>query len=214
MIIIKFKKTGPAAFIPHLDTIRTFMRILTRAKISVNFSSGFNPHMCLYFSNPIPLGLETVAEYCTIDADILAKEFIEKFNFSSIDGIECLDAKNISQNPNFAAILCAAAYEFEIDGLKNYTKIIDSILGKPFIINYKSKGLDYSRDFSLMVKDIKQDNDILKCVFSTGQNNLRHDIFANEILRLTGLCKINKILKTSQFYLDKNNLSNADNLFK
>ena len=210
MLIVKFSKTGQAAYIPHLDTLRAFIRTLKRAEISVKMSEGFNPHPCLYFSNPIPLGLETIAEYCAIDTDEREKDFAEKFNNFSPIGLKCNVAKKVVKNPNFANILSAAEYKMEIENLKNHKKFISGILNEPFILEYKTKTQTTKKDFRPLIYQISQDGDIIECVFSSGKENLRHDIFIDEILRLTKLNKVLSVLKTAQFYFDNNKLINAD----
>ena len=56
MILCKFTKIDSAVYIPHLDMLREMGRAVRRADLSVRFSEGFNPHMLLYFSQPLPLG--------------------------------------------------------------------------------------------------------------------------------------------------------------
>lgn len=212
MINVKYSKTGSAAYIPHLDTLRTFMRILTRANIDVSYSKGYNPHMCLYFSNPVPLGLNTVSEYCVIDSDYENEDFMEKFNKYSPEGLKCLKYKKSLLNPNFANILIASEYEIEIEGLQNFKDLIKNLTTKPFVIDYSVKGEKKSKDFSGLIYSITQTEDTLKCIFSSGAENLRHDIFINEIRKLTNLQNIKKVLKTAQYYKKENKLINADNL--
>ena len=90
MIFFKFEKKDTACFIPHLDTLRTIVRTIRRADIKMNFSQGFNPHMLLFFGNPISLGIESYAEYCAADVkeDISAELFKERFNNCSIENIK------------------------------------------------------------------------------------------------------------------------------
>ncbi|MCL1901045.1 MAG: TIGR03936 family radical SAM-associated protein [Firmicutes bacterium] len=213
MLIVKFSKIGQAAYIPHLDTLRAFTRTLKRAEVSVKMSEGFNPHPCLYFSNPIPLGLETMAEYCAIDTDECEKDFILKFNNFSPVGLKCNKAVKVIKNPNFANILSAAEYQIEIENLKNHKEFISGILNKPFIFDYKTKTQTIKKDFRPLIYKLSQDGDIIECVFSSGKENLRHDIFIDEILRLTKLNKVVSVLKTAQFYSDNNKLINADAFF-
>lgn len=213
MMIVKFSKTGSAAYIPHLDTLRAFIRILTRAGIEVEYSKGYNPHMCLYFSSPSPLGLNTVAEYCTIETNYENNDFTEKFNRYSPENLICLNSKKVLVNPNFANILIASEYEIEIEGLKNFKDLIKGLTLEPFIIDYENKGEKKSKDFSKLIYSITQTDDTLTSIFSSGAENLRHDIFINKILELTNLKKVKKVLKTARFYNQNNKLINADNLF-
>ncbi|HEY8391916.1 MAG TPA: TIGR03936 family radical SAM-associated protein [Capillibacterium sp.] len=60
---IKYSKTGVARFTSHLDVIRALSRALHRAGLPVAFSAGFNPKPQLAFGPPLPLGVESEAEY-------------------------------------------------------------------------------------------------------------------------------------------------------
>ena len=77
MILLKFEKAEGFCFISHVDTLRHFQRIFRRADISVEYSKGFNPHMLIYFSSPLPLGLASKAEYVCVATDMKAEEFCQ-----------------------------------------------------------------------------------------------------------------------------------------
>lgn len=52
---ILFSKTGRAAYMSHLDLMRTFQRAFLRAGIYIRHTEGFNPHA--YVSIPLPLSV-------------------------------------------------------------------------------------------------------------------------------------------------------------
>lgn len=58
----RFSKTGEASYISLLDLQRVFQRALKRSGIPVWYTQGFNPHIYMTFSAPLPLGQESVAE--------------------------------------------------------------------------------------------------------------------------------------------------------
>ena len=105
MIAFRYTKTGGAEFISHLDTLRHLNKTFKRAGIDVKMSQGFHPHMLVYMSSPIAVGLTSYAEYCAVEADIPAVQFIEKFNAASPKGIKCVAAFNVDKNPNFASCI-------------------------------------------------------------------------------------------------------------
>ncbi len=63
---IKFRKVGVLQYIAHLDLVRTIMHAVTRAKLPVWFSEGFNPRPRLNFATPLSVGAESVCEYLDI----------------------------------------------------------------------------------------------------------------------------------------------------
>jgi radical SAM-linked protein len=65
-IRLRFEKTGPAAYISHLDLMRTMQRALRRADVPLRFSEGFNPHALLSILIPLPVGMESLCELMDI----------------------------------------------------------------------------------------------------------------------------------------------------
>ena len=65
-IRLKFSKTGNAKFISHLDLDRTMKSVLTRAKVKVEHTHGYNPRPYLVFSLPTSVGTESLCEFLDI----------------------------------------------------------------------------------------------------------------------------------------------------
>ena len=67
---LRFEKTGKAAYLSHLDVLRTFQRAFIRAGIPVKHSEGFNPHPKMSIAAPLQLGCESLCE--VLDVQILS----------------------------------------------------------------------------------------------------------------------------------------------
>ena len=65
----KLSKTGRAKFISHLDLYRTVSRAITRSKIPVWYTEGFNPHPFVTFLLPLSLGIESECEFMDYKID-------------------------------------------------------------------------------------------------------------------------------------------------
>ena len=63
---IRFSKKGRLRYISHLDLCRTMVTAMTRAKIPMWYTEGFNPHPKLVFTQPLPLFAESECEYLDI----------------------------------------------------------------------------------------------------------------------------------------------------
>lgn len=113
MIAFRYTKTDGAEFISHLDVLRHLNKIFLRSGIEVKESNGFHPHMLIFMASPTGLGIKSLAEYCTVDADIPPEQFKERFNAASPKGIKCVFAKTVGKNPNFAAAIDRAGYYIE-----------------------------------------------------------------------------------------------------
>lgn len=57
-----FKKEGRAAYISHLDLLRTFQRVFLREGIVLKHSQGYHPHPIISFALPLPVGQESDCE--------------------------------------------------------------------------------------------------------------------------------------------------------
>ncbi|MDR3292765.1 MAG: TIGR03936 family radical SAM-associated protein, partial [Clostridiales bacterium] len=84
MITIKYKKIGNAVYVSHIDTLRTVIRSIRRAGLSISYSQGFNPHPELYLSPPLPLFVESEAEYFSVDAKESAEDFLIRYAKSAV----------------------------------------------------------------------------------------------------------------------------------
>ena len=113
MLVVRYSKSGGAEFISHLDTLRHLQKTIIRSGIAVEYSKGFNPHMLLFLSSPIAAGLISHAEYFFLETSEPAESFKEKFNRNCPKGFECFVAKEVSKNPNLAAVIDGARYEVQ-----------------------------------------------------------------------------------------------------
>ena len=59
---VMFGKRGPLIYIGHLDTARTWERVLRRAGLPLAYSHGFNPRPRLQLADALPLGVSSDCE--------------------------------------------------------------------------------------------------------------------------------------------------------
>lgn len=59
---LRFKKTGRAIYISHLDLMKTVQRAFSRAGYALKYSEGFNPRPQLSFALPLSVGTGSVCE--------------------------------------------------------------------------------------------------------------------------------------------------------
>ncbi len=105
----KFSKTGRAAYISHLDTMRTFQRAIARAKLPAKHTEGFNPHAYISIALPLSLGYTSECEY--LDLVLLElipeEEIVSRMNAVLPDGIRLLGAYEQKMKPKE---ICAARF--------------------------------------------------------------------------------------------------------
>ncbi len=88
----RFEKRGRAAYLSHLDVMRTFQRAFIRAGIRLRHSEGFNPHPKMSIALPLQLGCESVCE--VLDVSLLEEEadLLPRLNAALPEGIRVLRA--------------------------------------------------------------------------------------------------------------------------
>ena len=175
MILLKYTKTDGAEFIGHIDVIRHIGRTLTRAKIGVEYSQGFNPHKRINLSSPLPLGLKSEGEYCVIDTDEPIETFKERFNASSPRGIKCVECKVIDKKVNVADLIDGALYK--IEGVKPFDTEQFLSVKERIITDKRGKQINIPD----RIKMLKFENNSLIALLNFGRNNLRIDDFLKAI---------------------------------
>ena len=86
-----FKKKDRAKYISHLDIVRCFSRAISRAKLPIWYTEGYNPKIYMAFFLPLPLGFEGEMESFDIRLidDSYSLEMVkEKLNGILPEGIE------------------------------------------------------------------------------------------------------------------------------
>ena len=83
----RFSKQGRAAYLSHLDVMRTFQRAFIRAGVRIRHSEGFNPHPKMSIALPLQLGCESVCEL--LDASVLEgpEDMVSALNGALPEGI-------------------------------------------------------------------------------------------------------------------------------
>lgn len=86
---ILYEKKGRAVYISHLDIMRTFQRVLTRAGIAVKHTEGFNPHPYISIALPLSLGYTGECEFLdmVIMDDMSNADIVKKMNETMPEGI-------------------------------------------------------------------------------------------------------------------------------
>ena len=196
MKLIKYSKLNGAEFIPHLDTLRHFIKTVRRMDIPINYSNGFHPHMLVYMSSPIALGLKSTSEYCLFDTDYNGEDFLELFNKNSLKGIRCLEVYDTAKKVNIASDITYAVYE-----IKNVTPFdVNEVLNSDSfeIFDKRANARKNVRD---RIKDLRFDGDTLYATLCFGNYTLRPDYLVEALANLYG-ANHPTVLKKDVLFLD------------
>lgn len=199
MIILKHCKSGDVSYVSHKDILRVLQRGLKRAKVDVKYSQGYVPHMLTYTSTPVPLGVQSVAEYFAVECSGIDKdELLRRYNVSMPTGMRALKSFYRDKNPNLAAI--AVASDYVATSCEVLPKAIEDIKARQsVIITSMKKGEAVSKEIAHLIYRIQVQGDKLFMRLASGNTNLRADDFVGYINAEYGTSiKINDIVRTAQ----------------
>ena len=186
MILFKYTKTDGAEFLAHLDILRHFGKTMRRAGIKVAFSQGFNPHMLVYMSAPMGIGVKSLAEYCQVETDESPESFVEKFNAFAPRGLRCVGAWKTNGKVGVASDIVMA--EYLVSGINKFDEN-DFLSRDEFIITKKDGTEKNVRD---LIYSVKWEDCNLRCVIGFG-NGLRIEKFTDGLVSLYGGGEIDAI---------------------
>jgi radical SAM-linked protein len=152
-----------------MDTLRHINKTIKRAKIDVEFSKGFNPHRNINLSAPLPVGLQSISEYCVINTDFSATDFVERFNQNSPKGIKCIYAVEVDKKINVAHVINRAVYKIEKANLFDVEKFLAD---KEILVKDKHGKVFNARE---RIFDLHFEGDTLFTTLSFGSCNFRID---------------------------------------
>lgn len=164
--LIKYTKESEIKFISHLDVLRTIQRIIRRARLPIEYSKGFNPHMNISIAQPLSVGMYSSGEYMDV---VLTEKLNEKYikeelNQNSPAGIHILDVtmvpvkENEKKFPQSMALIDAAKYEIHIkysDTNALEKELISLLQNNEWKIVKKSKSGEKLVNIKPMIKEFK-----------------------------------------------------------
>ncbi|MGZ3454645.1 MAG: TIGR03960 family B12-binding radical SAM protein [Polyangiales bacterium] len=116
----RFKKTGPSAFLGHLDLARALPRVFRRLGLPLFYSQGFHPKPDLTFGPALSLGVASLEEYvdAKISAEIDPKAILAELNAHAPDGLVFEGASTLGpEDPSIAKVLADGAYARYVVGV-------------------------------------------------------------------------------------------------
>ena len=184
-----FTKIGPARFFGHLELMNIITKVFRRAGFIIDQSQGYHPRPKLSFSDPIPLGMESMGEefVVSVASDLSADEIKKRLNENLIEGIEIKDVvpyvKSKDKKDNaFRYVVTARSDLFSPDQLSKFMELNN------FIIEKKGKkGNKKEYDLKLFVRDVEIISSSQLTIDLTGIDGvvIRPDLAIKHIFSLT-----------------------------
>jgi radical SAM-linked protein len=113
---VRYRKQERLRFISAIDLGRVWERALRRADLPIAYSEGFSPHPKVSFTDALPLGYASVAEYAelTFAGPIDLPSAILALNAAFPDGIDVTAAVAVEDgDPRFSKLLAASTWDIE-----------------------------------------------------------------------------------------------------
>lgn len=113
---LAFVKEAQAAYISHLDLLRTFQRVFPRAGLSLAHSHGFHPHPIISIVLPLSVGQESECELMDFETveESTGEGVAEALNTGMPAGLRVLDCYPL-EHPMRELAFLRAAIEFDYD---------------------------------------------------------------------------------------------------
>ena len=179
MILMRYSKTDGAEYVSHLDLLKNFGRLFSRAGIKIGYSAGYHPHMLVYMSAPIGVGIKSYSEYCVIDTDEPPESFKVKFNAFTQKGVKCIGAWATDSKKGVASDIVRARYF--IKGINDFEPQ-EVLSGEEFIITARDGKEKNVRD---LIYAIERADGGIRCEIGFG-NGLRAEKFAERLKDIYG----------------------------
>ena len=209
MLICKYTRLGNAAFMPHLDMLRCVSMAVRRVGVRAQYSEGFNPHMKIFFGQPLPIGTESRAEYFCLFTDEKPQDFMQKMNASLPAGVAITAAAQTEKDPNVSNLMAFADYTATMRGiipLKTLQKAANFAKEDACLITYTHKGEEVQKEVKALIKQIEAREGALHFRLACGNRNLRADRLMAHLQKAYAIQTGYDIVKTAMYDEQERNL--------
>ena len=209
MLICKYTRLQNAAYVPHLDMLRNVSMAVRRVGIRAEYSEGFNPHMKIFFGQPLPIGTESRAEYFCLFTSEDPQSFMQKMNASLPQGVVVTAAAQTEKDPNVSKLMAFADYTVTMRGIipiKTLQNAANFLQEDACVITYPHKGEEVQKDVKPLVKRIEAGENALKFRLACGNRNLRADRLMAHLQKVYAIETGYDVVKTAMYDAQERNL--------
>lgn len=189
---LRFKKTGRAVYISHLDLMQTMQRAFSRAGYELKYSEGFNPHPQISIALPLSVGTASLCEIMDFklkeEADI--SEIPARLTAALPEGIEVTDCYEPQRKAaELKYLKVAGVFEYdERDAEKMTEALRDFYSAGEIVISKKTKRGMGETDIKPAIREIgfeAKDKAVeLEAVISAQEPTLNPELLAEALRQL------------------------------
>ncbi len=113
-----FATHGPMRYVSHLDTMRTWVRAIRRARLPLAYTQGFSPHPRIALAAPLPVGIEGARELMDLWLDDPSgpADAVRALDASVPPGLEVVAIEEVGERlPSLQSLLSSARYRARLD---------------------------------------------------------------------------------------------------
>ena len=189
---LRFKKTGRAVYISHLDLMQTMQRAFSRAGYELKYSEGFNPHPQISIALPLSVGTASLCEIMDFklkeEADISA--IPARLTAALPEGIEvadCYEPRRRAAELKYLRVAGIFEYD-ERDGEQMAAALRDFYSAGEIVIAKKTKRGMGETDIKPAIREIsfeaKEKSAELEAVISAQEPTLNPELLAQALRQL------------------------------
>lgn len=191
-IRLRFKKTGRAVYISHLDLMHTLQRAFSRAGYELKYSEGFNPHPQISIALPLSVGAASLCEILDFklrsDADLsLLPRQLTKVMPEGIEAIEAYEPVRKASEIKWLSIEGVMEYD-ERDVAAMRDALEDFFAADEIVITKKTKRGMGETDIKPAIKNIAfetaDDHIAVKAMISAQEPTLNPELLADALRQL------------------------------
>lgn len=189
---LRFKKTGRAVYISHLDLMQTMQRAFFRAGLPLRYSEGFNPHPLISIALPLSVGTASECELMDFrlkeDTDLLTLP--ARLTAVMPEGIEILEAYEFTRKAaELKWLRVRGVFEYdERDAASLLPALQDFFASDSIVITRKTKRGEGESDIRPAIREISfssEGNDaVLEAVISAQEPTLKPELLADALRQL------------------------------
>ncbi len=173
---LRYAKMGPMKFLGHQDIIRAFHRACRRCGFKLAYSQGFHPHPKLRFSPPVPVGVESLAEFVECDlreTPLSEAQMLEALKKELPDGLYPMEIARIPLNdPPISAKIQQLTYEISVPDSFSSDHVAARVRAfkdaDTWEIAREHKGKTTSRDLKSCVQALESSGGLVRLVLRSG----------------------------------------------
>ena len=158
---VRYRKQERLRFISAIDLGRVWERALRRADLPIAYSEGFSPHPKVSFTDALPLGYGSIAEYAelTFAGPIDVRSAVAALNAAFPDGIDVTAAVVAEDGaPRFSKLLAASAWDVVYpDGTDLHHAVAAATAAPSLVVARERKGEAVDVDIQPAVHDLSSD---------------------------------------------------------